>query len=352
MNDQQLCEALEGTGDVLRAFPVFCVTRKGYLLLALPRDKVAARATLKLYHPQSFLARVLMKVISCLITFSLHIFLPCRVIRIREKSPLVSIQDHSQKIGFLLGNATADARRAIILHASEHGYWVDKLGLGETARLSVIDEMDVIKRLPSNHDGLPVMKAFRIEDLWASYTTPYLLGESAKKVDQPQIIDLLRSWMTMASDQTFGETRQWNEMLDYVNESKDASLMARWEAVAEASTLKVKIGLFHGDFAPWNIKMTADGAVHVMDWEHARLNGPMGWDWLHYMFQHSSLVENLPIPAVLDHCRTWTSSPEGKKFLEQAGWAGHEELCLQCYMMYSEWIMGFDRSLGCMKNFD
>lgn len=343
MNDDKLCNALEGKGEILCNFPVFCVKRGGFLLLALPRDKEAAKATLKLYHPQALLARLLVKVVYWMILLGLHLFLPRRIICIRKKSPLTSMVKYSEKIGFLLGNPEAEARRAIILHDSESGYLVDKLGMGATARSSVVEELAIIQSLPQTHLGLPKVCGDRVEDTWASYTTPYLLGVAPKKSDQWVIIDLLNHWLIDAQPLNLGDTSQWKAMGDYVQKSKTDKVRVLWSKMAKASSLKIKVGLFHGDFAPWNIKIAPSGEVSVLDWEHGCADGPAGWDWLHFMIQRASLVDHLPVPEILEMCRQWATSTEGENFLTQAGWGDEVEFWLGSYLMYSLWIAGFDR---------
>jgi len=352
MTDDELCKALEGTGDVLYAFPVFCVRRRGALLLALPKDRIAARATLKLYHPQAWLARVVVKFLFCLIHLGLHIFLPCRIMCIRKDSPLSPMAQHAQEIGFLLGNPNAPSRRAIILHSSGQKYWVDKLGIGKLAKSSVMAEVAIIKKLPQNHKGLPIVKEVRVEDDWACYTTPYLQGKSAEKKDYLQIIALLRDWMNYATFQSFKTSKIWQEMVDYVESSDDAVTLKYWNQLSNASKLTIKMGLVHGDFAPWNIKVMEDGSIHVMDWEHAILSGPIGWDWLHYMIQMAILVDKLPASEVLEVCRDWARSAEGESFLKDAGWGEDVESWIGSYLMYSSWIMKFEREellLECLR---
>jgi len=343
MTDNKLITSLEGTGDVIGAFSVFCVKRNGYLLLALPRDKQAARATLKLYHPQSFLARVMAKLLSCLITFSLHIFLPCRVICIREKSSLVSMLVHAEKIGFLLGNAKANARRAVVLHECDDGYRVDKIGVGEVAKRSVVSELEIIKKLPNDHAGIPHVLASSEDVEWASYSTRYLEGRSPEEKDRLLVIGLLEDWLDRASEFPLCQTQCWHQLREFALASQDKNVQASWESLTKVSDLVVKAGLFHGDFAPWNIKVSSGDEIHVMDWEHACLSAPAGWDWLHYMVQCGLLVDHESADVVMDRCRSWARSEEGKLFLTKAGWGDHIEEWIQSYWMYSGWIAGYDR---------
>jgi len=203
----------------------------------------------------------------------------------------------------------------------------------------VMDEVAIIKKLPQNHKGLPSVKEVRVEEDWACYTTPYLQGKSVEKKDQLQIIALLRNWMNHAKFQTFETSKIWQEMADYAKSSDDPDVSKYWSQLSDVSKLTIKMGLVHGDFAPWNIKIIEDDSIHLMDWEHAIFSGPVGWDWLHYMIQMAMLVDKLPALKVLEICRDWARSAEGESFLKDAGWGEDVESWIGSYLMYSSWML-------------
>ena len=343
MTDNKLCKALEGTGEVLFTFPVFCITRGGFLLLALPLDSKAARMTLALYHPQSLKARVLVWVVSGLVALKLHRVLPQRMLTIREAGPLASLKNQSNQIGFLLGNAQANARRAIVVHrAKDEGacYVVDKIGFGEVAKKSVIEERLVIRNLPQENTGVPQVCDQGEADGWAYYTTPYFHGRSPRVSDQGGVLSVLMNWSENAEVMPFRSSRQWMMIR---SAAEERGMMSMFQQLDSAGDLKIKVGLFHGDFAPWNIKISSEGEINVLDWEHGCTDGPAGWDWLHYMIQMATLVEDQPASEVLERCRNWATTEEGKSFLADIGWGGEVELWLGSYLMYSGWVAGFDR---------
>lgn len=344
MTDDELCTALEGTGEVLCTFSVFCITRDGFLLLALAADKKAARMTLALYHPQSLKARVLVVGVSCLIAVGLHRFLPQRIITIRETSPLSGLRNLSDQIGFLLGNVKGYARRAIVVHRANEKdlcYVVDKIGFGEAAKKSVVDERLVIEVLPRENTGVPQIWNQGEADGWAFYTTPYLDGRSPRASDQEDVLRVLKNWSENGVSMPLGSTPQWVMIKEAVVAQQGS--MSMFEQLGNAGDVMIKVGLFHGDFAPWNIKVSPEGDIHVMDWEDGCNAGPAGWDWLHYMIQRASLVDHLPAPEILKVCRRWAKSEAGNNFLTEAGWGDEVELWLGSYLMYSLWISKFDR---------
>ena len=338
--DSDLYRALEGSGEKLAILRLYCIKRDGYLLLALPRDTAAARATLGLYHPQAIIARLLVLVVGIMIRLRVHALLPRIELTIRSVSPLARMLDDPGSIGFLLGNPTAKSRRAITLHRKNENVYVDKLGIGGSARELVIKELGHIRGLPENHVALPVVVNQDISDKWASYATHYLDGKSPGKSDDDKVIGVLQSWLEKSEPVLLNETRQWQQMVDYAEANRVGNI---WSRLQKAAAIPVKVGVFHGDFAPWNVKVLHAGSVHVMDWELGCADGPAGWDWLHYIVQRAILVDHYSPSKVLDECHKWAKTKEGKEFLERAGWGLEVDYWLGSYLVYSTWISGFER---------
>ena len=150
----------------------------------------------------------------------------------------------------------------------------------------------------------------------------------------------MESWLENSKPAVLSETWQWQKMADYAAAHNAGDLWSRLEKVAAK---QLQVGVFHGDFAPWNVKVLRDGSVHVMDWESGCAHGPPGWDWLHYMIHRATLVNHHSVPKVLGDCRVWAKSQIGKEFLEATGWCLDVEYWLGSYLMYSSWIGGFER---------
>jgi thiamine kinase-like enzyme len=113
------------------------------------------------------------------------------------------------------------------------------------------------------------------------------------------------------------------------------------ETLVSKEDLQVKIGVYHGDLAPWNVKITPRGRVTVMDWEYGGLKGPAAWDWIHYLLQRASLVDHLSDAAALQVCRDWARTSKGKQFMIEAGWGDNVELCIGTYLIYSSSLEKF-----------
>lgn len=60
-------------------------------------------------------------------------------------------------------------------------------------------------------------------------------------------------------------------------------------ASRELAGVKLRCGITHGDFAPWNTRL-ADGRLFVFDWECADWETPNQWDAFHFNVQAASLL--------------------------------------------------------------
>jgi aminoglycoside phosphotransferase (APT) family kinase protein len=103
--------------------------------------------------------------------------------------------------------------------------------------------------------------------------------------------------------------------------------------------------LYHGDFAPWNVKAQADGTWRVLDWERGEFVGMPSWDWFHYHVQVGLLVQRWDTPT---HAHSLCSLLADRGFLRYADAAGVRSLLrdlLLAYLLYSMHILGPKESL-------
>jgi len=92
--------------------------------------------------------------------------------------------------------------------------------------------------------------------------------------------------------------------------------------------------LFHGDFAPWNIRVDKSGAWHVLDWERGAAAGPPAWDWYHYAVQTGILVERLPVAELMSRMRRLWASAEFSAYARACGIVGLEAPLFRAYLQY------------------
>ncbi len=324
---------LEGEGEHYCSSGFSCLFRKGSLLLALPEDRQVAMATLALYQPQSFRARLLVVIIRLLVRFKLHVkCLPSRKIDFREQGPIAWLKADDGGFGFLLGNPSSDARCVIIARKEGGELIIDKVGLSAAARQAVKAEFSIMLGLPERLPGLLNLRKHEANEQWAFYSCPMMEGKSPQKSQDDLMLETLDSWAGRSHKKPFSDSGQWRIASDFAAShhlARASRLLDEWR------DLEILMGVMHGDFSPWNVKISAEGRVGVIDWEYASLTGPAVWDWLHYLLQRATLVDKMSSSEALEICRSWAHSPEGRRFMDHAGWGSHTELCIGSYLLYS-----------------
>jgi aminoglycoside phosphotransferase (APT) family kinase protein len=91
--------------------------------------------------------------------------------------------------------------------------------------------------------------------------------------------------------------------------------------------------LYHGDFAPWNIKVSGDKWT-ALDWERGELTGVPGWDWFHYVTQSGILVKKLSAGKLMTKLEQLMEAKIFRDYAERAGIAGYEKNLAVAYLFY------------------
>ncbi len=81
--------------------------------------------------------------------------------------------------------------------------------------------------------------------------------------------------------------------------ARKARCAAALDALARSGAGEVGLGESHGDFAPWNLRAGADGALVAFDWEFAEPAAPRGDDIAHFLAR-VALAQGLRDPRALE----------------------------------------------------
>lgn len=171
-----------------------------------------------------------------------------------------------------------------------------KLPLTPAAVFRVRREAEALKRLNQCHLLRPQVPRVLYADDWGS---SFILFQSAKQSKPVPVRfgELHRTFLEHLSAVESVET-PGSELVNRIAENWDrAESMspARWRAVGlqalqvaqrELWNLKVRCGISHGDFTPWNTLVSAR-QLFVFDWESAESQIPHAWDAFHFRVQAS-----------------------------------------------------------------
>ena len=107
-------------------------------------------------------------------------------------------------------------------------------------------------------------------------TTPQLL------LDIAQSGDVSRGPLV---DSSFARRVHGDLALASANQPEASEVLLQWLQRLEARPHELDFGRWHGDFVPWNLGRTAAGPV-AWDWEYSDPDVPVGFDLVHWHFQH------------------------------------------------------------------
>ena len=232
------------------------------------------------------------------------------------------------------GNPKAAGRRFVVLVFSpdKKPAAVIKAGVGETAGRLVEREENFLTSAPHGTAAVPKLRgSFRGTGLRA-LALDFITGKPPAPNDYESISRLLTSWLDTRSMRPLGDLPVWHAAEEA---SQSHPLWAR--AAAALRARQVRPTIFHGDFAPWNIKVSPqDGSWTVLDWERGELTGIPGWDWFHYVFQYGVLVSRLPLSGAARRIRDLLDQQAFERYSAAASIDGIErELFLAYLICYS-----------------
>ncbi len=314
------------------------VRKHGRPFLLLPWDSRLAAATLALYPAQSLLARIARQGLRTALTAGLSAGTERSSVPISNSNPFVRFlatcsggSDTPIPIfGVLAGNPAATGQRFVFLIFNTTGNpaIVVKVGVSDEAKKLIRKERDFLAAVP-NLSGIPRLRNnFDSPDTQA-IALDFVEGSSPTSKDEKQIQRVLTSWISPDRNVSVPRTRVWNEL-----ESAAASKPLFKELSKKLSAATIRTAIFHGDFAPWNIKVSTGGEWAIFDWERGDTAGIPGYDWFHYLIQTRLLVDHEPTDSVIRQLEALINSPDFQSYSAKAQIAGIERELAMLYLLH------------------
>jgi hypothetical protein len=202
---------------------------------------------------------------------------------------------------------------------------VVKAGADAEAFRLIAREETFLKSAPPNTAGMPVVRSgFRSERV-SAFALDFLPGISPGPGNSPVLERLLCSWIDSGRKLAIGNLRLWQRLV--------ACHPALPEPIKRLGSATVHPTIYHGDFAPWNIKARGENWT-LLDWERGELAGLPLWDWLHFIVQPAILVDRRPTETVLGEIENFLESPAWARYAERSGIAGLERALTAAYFQY------------------
>ncbi len=314
------------------------VRKHGRPFLLLPRQSGAASAVVDLYPAQTLRARVARKLLGWLLhapvavgTERIALTLSAEDAFVKLLASLASIPTSEvPTFGILAGNPASDGQRFLILvfDTNQKPVAVVKAGLTARAIELIRHEELFLGSVPGGIEGIPALRAtfdsFRMRALVLDFFT----GDSPRVNDEDAMARLLSCWVHRQEKVRLSELSGWTRCAS-------ASAIAWFPALARRIGQQfLHPAIRHGDFAPWNIKVSPRGAWTVLDWERSELTGIPAWDWFHYVIQTGILVERQPTSRLASRVESLLTSASFQQYAEYCGIAGLERELALAYLVH------------------
>lgn len=317
------------------------VRKHGRPLLLLPGQRRAAAVSLSLYPAQTPRARAARTVLLWLLRSALPLGTKRIGFAVAADDPfagfLCSLAGERPRglptLGILAGNPASDGQRFLLLifDAKQVPVAVVKAGLSERARALIEREESFLAAVPQNTSSIPKLRANYQSARLRALALDFVAGDSPRPRDEGVLPSLLVSWVDARRTIALGETADWKRLASAVRANALLGPLAR-----KLQGRTVQAAIHHGDFAPWNIKVSpASGAWMVLDWERGELAGIPGWDWFHYVIQPAILVDRSPTTDLVQRIERVLSSEPFKAYSARAGIMGCERELVLAYLLHA-----------------
>ncbi len=313
--------------------------KRGRPFLLLPAQPSAAAAALELYPAQMLRARLAKAALRCLLragwpagterlTFTLASEAPfTRFVRARSGAEVPRVPC----FGVLAGNPAMESQRFLVLvfDAKQRPVAVVKAGLTQPARPLIQMEGAFLALAAGKLAGIPQLRDHFESARVSAFGLDYFAGRSPRPGEESALPALLGGWVDTTRTTPVAALPDWMRL-------EKASAKNPWLTPVAKSlhTRALHPAIHHGDLAPWNIKVSAEGKWTVLDWERGELAGLPGWDWFHYLLQTGILVERLATAALIRRVEELLDSDAFKAYAQQAGIAGLERPLVLAYLLH------------------
>jgi hypothetical protein len=238
------------------------------------------------------------------------------------------LKDELPPFAMLAGNPQTDGQRFVFLLFDSLGNptSVVKAGAGPVASRLIQREATFLRQIPAGTAAVPILRSVLEHEQAHAFALDFVPGNSPSLTDWPTMEKLLTSWLSGNRKIALRDLPSWQTL-------ENAAGSKLPPAVTTLSSVEVRPAIFHGDFAPWNIKVH-NGAWTLLDWERGELTGVPGWDWLHFVVQTSVLVQRASTARIVEKIERLFISQEFVRYAQRAGITRQERAFAIAYLHY------------------
>ncbi len=311
----------------------------GRPFLLLPPRGAAAIAALGLYPAQTRRARALRTLLGYFLKFGLPLGTKTTRITISPDDPFVKFlasmarqpQGSPPEFGILAGNPAQESQRVLVLlfGPNKEPAAVVKCGSTAPARALVQNEARFLSTATGKAEGLPRLRGDFESPRLRALALDFFPGDSPARQGETAFPPLLGSWIDSSTTVQAITLAGWTRLMRQCAGNQDLAVLG-----TRLEKCRLHPAIYHGDFVPWNIRVSPQGQWIVLDWERGELAGMPAWDVFHYVLQTAILVERQPLPALVARVQGLMNSEPFRNYTRQACINGFERELLLTYLLH------------------
>ena len=318
------------------AFDWRLIRKTGRPFLLLPQNPRDIRTGLNLYSAQRRRAKIWRAWLPAMIRMPLANFF--EPIHFQANTASEMMQFMAQQSGIPAGELSTAAikvsevgsrSRLVMLLCDESGRptRVIKAGLNAAGKAATDREADLLEKLPLHTLGCIRMTGRLSAPALSAFATDYFPGESPN--DDAGMEHLFHAWLSPDSSVAIETLPLWREL------AAASGHLKNWPALNQALAGKrICTTLYHGDFAPWNVRVVNSQNLEAFDWERGSLQGIPGWDWFHFIVQTALLARRHSVPRVAAEVEQLLASARFQKYAEAAGISEIAQPLVLAYLLH------------------
>jgi len=333
--------------DTLGPSRLFCwllIRRRRLPFLLLPTETTSPRVSLALYSAQRWRAKMWRAALTLLLKTPAAAVFHRITLQAGEHSEMLQFlaeqsglpADQLPTPAIKFGGLESVKSRLVLLvcDAANRPMKVIKVGLDAAGRAATDREADLLRKLPANMLGCVRLTGRLVTPQISAFATDYFPGESPG--DDIGMEILFHSWINPEPAVAMESFDTWREL------EAEAVVVApaAWRVLRAAlAGSRVRSTLYHGDFAPWNIRAVNSQNLQVFDWERGNLRGFPGWDWFHFIIQTAILARRYSAERVAAEVEELLVSPRFQKYAAHAGIQSVAKPLLLAYLLHHRWVV-------------
>jgi hypothetical protein len=320
------------------------LTKRGKPLLLLPNQPPLATYALELYPAQTRRSRLARLAAQWLLRTRLPFAIDSVQVNLLPDDPFVRwlaqlvlvSQDQIPPFAVLAGNPGSPGQRLIILLFNPAGQptAVVKAGLTEAARKLISREQQFLETVPRTFQGIPTLRSTFANERLQALALNFLPGRSPEEEDEHSLPRVLGQWLHPQKQVAFAETRVGQELATTCANHPIYKSHAR-----RFQHQNGRAAVCHGDFAPWNVRVSPAGDWMVLDWERGEVDGLPAWDWFHYVVQKSILVQHQSLASLANTVEALLARDEFRAYAQASAVTGNERTLLLLYLLHQAQVV-------------